>query len=80
MQNRSDSIRVQSSVSSALIGAGAVLGSVATGAPYHPAFADALAMRSDQVALARDFWGSVSAFNVGITVVHPNQGQLFEQN
>lgn len=64
---------------SAIVGAGAVLGTVATGAPYNPAFADALAMRNDQIAVAGDFWGAVATVRTEIGALHPGQGNLFEQ-
>lgn len=59
-------------------GAGAVLGSVPS-ASHPPALVDAIALRGDQLALARDFWGAVTTFSQGGYVVHPQQGSLFEQ-
>lgn len=78
MQNQPDSTKVLPVANSALMGAGAVLIPVATGMPYSPALADALAMRSDQVAVGTDLWRSVAV--VGNTPTHPGQGNLFDQN
>lgn len=80
MQNRINSIKAQAAATSALVGAGSVVASVATGVPHNRVVADVLALRNDQIAVAHDFWGSVSVFDARLTAVHPGQGNLFDQS
>jgi hypothetical protein len=79
MPDPREAILAPSVASTIARGAGTVLGSVPSGF-HHPALADAIALRGDQLALAQDFWGAVATFHQGGYIVHPHQGNLFEQH
>ena len=50
----------------ALMGAGAVLGSISVGRPANPALRDALALYQDQVAIAGDFWSAIETLDADL--------------